>query len=90
MSELHVFSDDVEWYIAASAVDAMAAQRELTGMRESNQDPETWEQVPDERSLAIHMDDHGNAAEADAPVVTKTCAEWIAEQGRGFLCSTEY
>ena len=83
--ELHVFRDDYEWYIASSIADAMAAQREFSGIDENDQDAEYWYQLPDESSLAIapgEMDDW--------KVETKTCATWIAEKGRGFLCSTEY
>ncbi len=90
MEQLHVFSDDVDWYIARSVQDAMALQRNHGGMREVDQEPETWLQAPDDGPLSIHMDDTGNASDGNAPLVTKTCAEWIAEKGRGFLCSTEY
>jgi kynurenine formamidase len=89
--QLHAFTDDTDTYVAASIEDAMSIQREHMGMREEDQDPEAWEQIPDERVISIHTDDNGQAAEADSPLIAKTAAEWVAHLGaRGFLCSTEY
>lgn len=86
MPELHVFTDDgTEWYIAATLDDALAAQREHTGIGPDDQDREYWTEVPDESELGIYLDE-----EREAEATTKTCAEWAAEKGRGFLCSTEY
>jgi hypothetical protein len=90
MAALHVFTDEVDSYVAENLEEAMAAQRAHAGLLVEHQDPAAWEQCPDERELAIHTDENGNAAHGDAPLVTKTCAEWAAANGRGFLCSTEY
>jgi hypothetical protein len=86
MSDLHCFTDDVDTYVATSTGDAMALQREQHGMREGDQDPEAWEQIEDSEPLTIIPDPY----DAIEVKVTKTCAEWIAERGRGFLCSTEW
>lgn len=84
MVDLHVFSNDCEWYVAANLDDALAAQRENTGFSEEDQDREEWGQLDDDFPLAVRLD------EDDEPAVTKTCREWAADHGRGFLCSTEF
>ncbi len=84
MPDLHVFRDDYEWYVATSIEDAMTLQRELTGIDTDDQDPEYWYQLPDDSNLSVYPGEIG-----EGEPVTQTCAAWIAEKGRGFLCSTE-
>lgn len=85
---LKVWANDVtDWVIAESAADARAVLNEHTGFPGDDDDqipPEDeWEAEPDDKPLEIRTDDGRG-------VVKKTCAEWVAESGRGFLCSTEY
>jgi hypothetical protein len=42
-----------------------------------------WTQLPDDKVMKIHDD-------PDDEPITKTCAQWARENGRGFLCSTEW
>jgi hypothetical protein len=84
VADLHCFTNEIDTYVAASLEDALAAEREHTGMRPEDQDPETWEQLAEDHELGIWLDEElKNHA-------TKTCAEWAAERGRGFLCTSEY
>lgn len=85
MGDLHVFTNDVEWYVASTLDDALAAQRENTGFDAQDQDREEWGQLDDESPLSVFMDE-----DCSEPAVSKTCREWAAERGRGFLCSTEF
>lgn len=77
--DLHVFSDDAEWYVAADRVDAASAWRKFTGSTVLY--APDFEQLPDDKPLTITIEDEGKA--------TKTCGEWARENGRGFLASTE-
>jgi hypothetical protein len=80
MSTLRVYANDVvDWVIASSPEDADAVCREHTG--DTDDDPHNWTVCADDHVLPIHTDDG---------TIEKTCAEWVAEHGRGFLCSTEY
>lgn len=90
---LHVFYDgEAEWYVATSAEDAAAQQRELTGLAAEDQDW-TFDALPDGHALTIWCDTSMNPTEPFSEVaiqITKTCAQWAASNGRGILCSTEY
>jgi hypothetical protein len=85
MADLHCFSDDVDTVIAASVEDADAAYDEWAG-GDTGQERARWTQLPDDKPLTITVDPELNRGRR----VTKTCAEWVASNGRGFLCSTEY
>lgn len=83
---LRVYRNDViDWVIASSPADCNEAYAEHTGEPVSAiYDGEyDWRALPLDRTLNMHMDDGRGSVE-------QTCAEWIAEQGRGFLGSTEY
>ena len=87
MSDLRVFRNDViDWVIAESPADATRAWEEHNG--------DTWENCtgdderPSWRELA--NDEVLNVRDDDGDSVEKTCAEWVRDHGRGFLCSTEY
>jgi hypothetical protein len=82
---LHVWHDDCDWVIAESAKCATVWAMSSGGATHS--DPKDWKQWPDEKPLTIH--DYYSDRQ-DFRGRTLTCAEWIAEHGRGFLCSTEY
>lgn len=80
MSELHVFRNQViDWVIAASPEDADAVCVDYYD--DPPDDPGAWIQLPDDRVLWIIE---------DGVRVEKTCAEWVAQKGRGFIASTEF
>ncbi len=78
--------------VALSADDACAAYRESTGddaISDREDDGESmWERCDDGEVLAI-IDDVELEPEQQT-TTTKTCGEWAAINGRGFLCSTEW
>lgn len=83
MSDLALFSDGTETYVASSVEEARKMQFDLCG---ENPEPETeWSEVSKnvDRTLTIHTDD------GEGPV-SKTVGQWIKDNGPGFLCSTEY
>jgi hypothetical protein len=83
---LHVFTDgDAEWYVAADRDDALAAQREFTGLAREDQEPEGWHQLDDGAELGIWLDE-----ERQKDKRTQSCRAWADERGRGFLCTTEF
>lgn len=81
---LHVFKNDVtDWVVAESAADATNVLLELgTGVAVEDLDTD-WQQLPDDKVLAINFD------ECDGGRRAQTCAAWCAEKGRGVLGSTE-
>lgn len=82
MSTLKVWRNDVtDWVVASSPKDADAVCLEHTG--DHPDDPHEWEALEDDKTLAITDD-------WDGKITTRTAAEWVASNGRGFLCSTEY
>jgi hypothetical protein len=87
MPELHVYANKiVDWVVAASPEDAIAVAREHAksiGCADEEADLDGYVQEPDDKVLKI--DWHYNGVK-----VAKTCVEWAAFNGRGFLCSTEY
>jgi hypothetical protein len=83
MAELHVWHNDCDWVIATDAEDARKVCAESCGMLLTDVDPDEWEQWPNDRTLTIVEEDPTRKT-------VKTCGGWIAEHGRGFLCSTEY
>lgn len=89
---LHVFTDRTDFYVASSVDDVLALWVELTGDDPGYFEREEWNQEPDDRQMTIWCEDdqptepHSDGAE----LVTKTCSEWAASNGRGFLASTEY
>lgn len=92
MSELHVYTaSEEEWVVAASPVDARDVYCAHIGC-EPDEAPDQgtayggthtddWEALPDEQTLKIYDDETTHS---------KTCAGWVREHGRGYLCSANY
>jgi hypothetical protein len=86
---LRVYHDgEADWYVARSARDAAAMQRQSSGLSRRDQE---WEfcALPDDRELTILVDDRGQITDFGERL-TLTCAQWVARNGRGILCSLEY
>ena len=79
---LHVYQNEViDSIVATSEEEARQIAYEYTEQSEEYSDLE-YTQRPDDMPLTIHDDEGGKEI--------KTCAEWCARNGKGFLCSTEY
>ena len=86
--KLHVWSDggDCDKYVAHDAADAHALQLETLG--ENCAELDDWHQLPDDKVITIDFEDE--AVHGFTGKVKKTCGEWAAAIGRGFLCSSEF
>lgn len=84
---LHVFHNGTDWYVAESAEDAsrVAEDHYTCDAADVGAEPGDLEQLPDDKPLTI-LDTENH----EGPSTTKTCAEWCASNGRGFLGSTEF
>ena len=97
--KLSVWHDkDGEWVVAESAEDAVLAYNQYIGNSKNDDGapPEEWHALPDDKPLpVVYEDEHDMPAcatdeERQALEIVRTCAEWVAINGRGYLCSTEY
>ncbi len=78
-------NDVIEWVIASSPAECNVICAEQMGetLAYVEEAEHVWVPLTHDHVLNMHMDDGRGSVE-------QTCAEWIAEQGRGFLGSTEY
>lgn len=87
MSELHVFSNEIDKVIATSPEDAVIALGELGYDGET--DADEYAQLSPDYKITIWCDENGEPGEIGCgTLITKTCAEWV-KLGRGLLCTTE-
>ena len=81
--KLSVWHDGEDWVIAESAEDATKIWAEHYG--EPSEELH-WKRWADNRTLAVFdFDEDDNVQKIMCP-----CSEWIASNGRGWLCSVEY
>ena len=87
---LHCYTDGTDTVVALSPEDALLAWAEHIGDIEYRDEGDaSFGQLPDDKPLSIICDEDGNPDD-EGEAITKTAAEWARDQGRGFLCSTEY
>jgi hypothetical protein len=85
--ELHCFDNDYDTVVAYSKEDAQIVYHEYIGSSKMDEcEIDDWDQISDDAVLKIDVEGNYNLED----VVSKTAREWILENGRGFLCSTEY
>lgn len=84
---LHVFtgSDGTDTVVAFSADDAWSVWEEHTGEKRGDYTDVEWIRRQDDHELSIMPE-----PEASKDKTTKTCRQWADDNGRGFLCSTEW
>ena len=88
---MKVFFEGCDWVIAEDVDDAWKVWTEYCGEKREDYETEAgdfWEELPDDKEISITFDDYDEHAFPNPQ--KKTCAEWIKEKGRGFLCSTEW
>lgn len=83
---LHVYRGETDSIVGESLEDAQRAYAEFIGSPVDSDEvlEQGFEELPDDRALTLIIDDEGDTR------VTKSCAEWARENGRGFLASTEW
>jgi hypothetical protein len=85
---LHVFEGECDWIVARDLDDAWAvALEQWGGVMSDYGERDDFAQLPNDQPLSIWDGEDGPGT---GTKVTKTCAEWIAEHGRGWLCGTEF
>jgi hypothetical protein len=100
---LQVFTDGVDTYVAYDPDDAVRAWMELTGEKDRGDYNEPFEQIPATKILTIGADDNWDEFKAHRPLFSKIHVRpdynptikapvwaWVLQNGRGFLCSTEW
>lgn len=80
MNDLRLFTDGTETYVATSIAEARRLQFENIG--ENPEDESAWREQTEPDPMTIALDD----GRGD---VTQSIANWIKENGPGFLSSTE-
>src|SRR3954468_13083839 len=86
MAELHVWHDGQDWAIAESADEAARMVGEMTG--DDDITGEDFEALAPDVKISVLCED-GRPSDQGVGV-EKTCAEWIAQEGEGILCSTDF
>lgn len=86
MTKLHLWQFGPDKVVATDEADVRAVMRGIVGEASLNSDYDDDEPdlIDDDRLITIF-----NAYD-DGEKVTKSAREWADENGRGFLCSTEY
>jgi hypothetical protein len=103
IQRLHIFTDGRDTYIAFDPLDAVEAWKELTGEKSRSEYDEPFELIPDKEIIKIGSDDDWDEFVQRSPVFSKIHKHpdynpeiaapawaWILQNGRGFLCSTEW
>lgn len=88
MTVLKLWTNGVETYVARDVDHVLVLYKETTGDDYDAEDCGEWEERREDGPLTIVMDTSNNDNPRER--VTKTFGEWIATNGPGFLCSTEY
>lgn len=105
MPELHLYTNDVDTFVACSEQDALAAFGEFCGWEPGDPDFEqqadTFERIPDDKIIEVDFVD-GEVRDIDLGglertdivgerfKVKTTAGDWAKRCARGMLCSTEY
>ena len=91
--KLYVSPDLCTWVIARNKTDAWKCVEDHEGEPRDNFADDYWCEVPSDEKLEIWCDPETEApvpaGEDGAITITRTAAEWIAAEGRGWLCTTE-
>lgn len=85
---LKVFTNDTDTVVANDLADAQRVWEEKIGatFEQEGMSLDDWSRIADDKPITIrNLHDRGWDDKA-----TKTAAEWVASEGRGFLCSTEW
>ena len=83
MSDLKLWTNGVETYVARDAEHVLELYQAHNRQAYDAEECGEWEEREDTGPFAIYVDDGRGS-------VKKTPAEWIADNGPGMLCSTEY
>jgi hypothetical protein len=87
---MKIWTNGTEWWIAQDLEHLRKLYREFCGLELEDEDVagDGWEPWPDDKPIRIRENEDDDSWPPDG--VTLLPAEWIARDGPGFLCSTEY
>jgi hypothetical protein len=85
MTKLHLWKFGPDTVVAADEADVRAVMRGIVGEASLNSDyvDDEPDLIDEDHLITIFYEDDGER-------VTKSAREWADENGRGFLCSTDY
>lgn len=85
---MHVFTNGTDMVVAEDTDDAWAVWCAYLGgeRREDYEGAWNWEQVEEGKLIKIGVEQN----DGDVVVTEQTAREWVAADGRGFLCSSEW
>jgi effector-binding domain-containing protein len=90
--KLNCFTNGYDTVVAYSMEDAQEVCKEQCNCVECKEqcncveDDIEWQEIPDDEVLKIDVNGSYNPED----LVSKTAKEWAEENGRGYLCCTEY
>lgn len=84
--QLSCYTDGEETYVAYSIEDITLIRNEL-GYSSDHKQEDPFVELPPSEQLTIRLDEEDELNPGQAKEVTKTIGEWIADNGRGLLCS---
>lgn len=81
MRKLHIFTNDTDFVISESIVEAFRLLKQMTGMDNDEIGPlHIWD---DDKDFTLRDEDDGSSQ-------TYKAKEWCKIQGKGYFCSTEW
>lgn len=100
---LHIFTDNVDFYIAESAEDAVAAWEEFSAEKRDPDEYDLFHQLDDEYIFKLNVEyEDFNMNDPSYPqsavieekggfyTVGASCRDWCATTGRGLLASMDF
>jgi hypothetical protein len=86
---LRVYTNGTDFYVAESLNECWALFEKHTGERRADyEEHDPFGQLVAEMPVKI-LCENGKPSDS-GEFLTKTAAEWAKQEGKGFLCSTEY
>jgi hypothetical protein len=85
----HVYTNVTDFIVAESLDECWQLFEKHTGERRVDyEEGDPFGRLVDEMPIKI-LCENGRPSDS-GEFATKTAAEWVAQEGKGFLCSTEY
>lgn len=88
MSQLHVYTNGTEWWVASDVEYVYPAREEWCGETREDLDDDFWE-MDDTETISIVVNELGEIDD-NGETLKLSAAEWAVREGSGFLCALEY
>lgn len=90
MSDLKVWKGDEDWIVAETPQEALELLAKHGGWSSAEEWLEDHGVASAEEEFDALRDSHSLTIDCEDEKVTKTCAEWCAENGKGYLAGTNW